>query len=283
MDDAPIPDPESPALAPDHEPHRLAFVPPRGPEPGGAWLHVVTGPNVPAASRGVFELAARFLAAGQRVLVVDGAPRLRLHERFDRAAGAGLREYLEGETPVLDLVQDSGRLGLYLMAHGTPATPPAWEELGPALERAKPYFGRVILALDAEAPAAIGAALAGRRTAGWWSHEGRGTPGYDVASRLGIQCDELDLEEMLMPTLEALENRLWALVTAGRTSDAPGLAAAPAAPAVPEPPAPVESDAAVRERLRFLLWTRRVESEARAPEPAAAPEPAPDPSAEPRP
>ena len=84
-------------------PERLGAVTPRDPEATGAWLHVVSGASVPALSRAVFELAARFLAAGHRVLLVDGAPRLRLHDRFDREARWGVIECLRGEFPALGL------------------------------------------------------------------------------------------------------------------------------------------------------------------------------------
>src|SRR5512145_1986539 len=77
-------------------PMRLGAVSPRDPEATGAWLHVVSGATVPTLSRAVFELAARFLAGGHRVLLVDGAPRLRLHDRFDREPRWGVIECLRG-------------------------------------------------------------------------------------------------------------------------------------------------------------------------------------------
>ncbi|HKQ57525.1 MAG TPA: hypothetical protein VJY35_06630, partial [Candidatus Eisenbacteria bacterium] len=84
------------------------------------WLHVVSGPTPFALSRAVFELTARLLAQGRRVLVVDGAPRLGLHALFERGSRRGLTQGLEGDVPLLTLVQTTDRLGLYLLAHGEP-------------------------------------------------------------------------------------------------------------------------------------------------------------------
>ena len=107
MDDDAIQDP-----TPFPAPGRLGAGLAPAPETTGAWLHVVSGPTVPALSRAVFELAARFIARGDRVLLLDGAPRLRLHERFDREARWGVLDSLSGGLPVLGLVQDAGRLTL---------------------------------------------------------------------------------------------------------------------------------------------------------------------------
>lgn len=252
-------------------PERLGAAPARDPEATGAWLHVVSGATVPALSRAVFELAARFLAGGHRVLLVDGAPRLRLHDRFDREPRWGVIECLRGELPALGLVQDSGRLGLYLLAHGSPAGPTDWTGLGRVLETVRPHFGRAILALDPDAPAVIGTTLAGVHLEGWWprgASEARRATG--IGGRLGIQFADLDLDSMLLPRLEALDARLWSLVAP--PAPAPEIESpesAPAEAAATEPgeaveagePVTLESDARVRERLRFLLWMRRVEAE----------------------
>ncbi|MGH7730024.1 MAG: hypothetical protein ACRENJ_02105, partial [Candidatus Eiseniibacteriota bacterium] len=256
MDDAsphdtvPLPDSGSPSAEPtaatSHDdpreagpgPARLGVVTPRAPEETGAWLHVVSGASVPTLSRAVFELAARFLARGHRVLLVDGAPKLRLHQRFDRESRWGVVECLGDGLPVLGLVQDSGRLGLYLLAHGTPAGPTAWPGIGRMLDEVRPYFGRAILALDPEAPEAIGEALAGVHLEGWWpqgASEARRATG--IGGRLAIPFTELSLDAMLTPTLEALDDRLWTLV-------APAPPAEPAPEPAPEPAAESAAESA---------------------------------------
>jgi hypothetical protein len=267
-------------------PERLGAVRARQPEATGAWLHVVSGPTVPVLSRAVFELAARFLARGERVLVLDAAPRLRLHERFDREARWGVLDSLAQPLPVLGLVQDAGRLGLYLLAHGASAGPADWSQLPRVLDEARPHFGRAVLALDPDAPEVIGQALAGVHLEAWWpqgAREARRTAG--IGGRLGIPFADLDLDAMLTPRLETLDARVWALA-------APPVPAETEAPAVPtEAPAEVSSevttdvpsvaqaasepvvldgDAEVRERLRFLLWTRRSGPEGEKVAPAAA-------------
>jgi hypothetical protein len=285
---------------------RLTFDAPRSPETTGAWLHVISGPSSPVVARGALELAARFLACGHRVLIVDGSPRLQLHDRFDREMRWGVVECLTGEMPVLGLVQDVGRLGLYLLAHGMPAKRTHWPQLGRVLDEARPHFGRLVLALDADAPAAIGEALAGWHLEGWWSERGRRKrPATAFSDRLGIHLAELDLEELREPRLELLDARLWALTTqrveaAAHSAPAPTPNAAPTAPAMtsapavssapvavsPRPalastpvvptahagaPTTLDSDVRVRERLRFLLWMRRIQSEGRRPDRATEP------------
>src|SRR5262249_59532452 len=60
------------------------------PASAGPDLHVVTGPTAAAVTRAALELAARRVALGERVLLVDGSPTLHLHERLDRDARWGL-------------------------------------------------------------------------------------------------------------------------------------------------------------------------------------------------
>jgi len=259
-------------------PERLGAPGVRQPEATGAWLHVVSGPTVPTLSRAVFELAARFLARGDRVLVLDAAPRLRLHERFDREARWGVLDSLAQPLPVLGLVQDAGRLGLYLLAHGSSAEPADWSQLPRVLDDARAHFGRAILALDADAPEVIGHALAGVHLEGWWpqgAREARRTAG--IGGRLGIPFSDLDLDGMLTPRLETLDARVWALaappVPAAEAEAAPAAEVAAEAGAGGTPagePAELEGEPDVRERLRFLLWTRRNASEGEKAVPAAA-------------
>ncbi|MEK7824349.1 MAG: hypothetical protein AAB290_04835 [Candidatus Eisenbacteria bacterium] len=263
---------------------RLTFEVLRLPETTGAWLHVVSGPSATAVARGALELAARFLSGGHRVLIVDGGPRLQLHDRFDREARWGVIECLTGEMPVLGLVQDVGRLGLYLLAHGVPARRTHWPQLGRLMDEARPHFGRAVLALDADAPAAIGEALAGWQLEGWWAERGRATrPAARLADRLGIHLSDLDLVAMQDAKLEALDVRLWTL-TALRagvgTPAAPATDPAPVAPvAVPTVATTLDCDLRVRERLRFLLWMRHIQTEGQRPDPVRAPGAATVPSA----
>lgn len=293
MDDAPTPDPvpcprapiDAPprpsAGEPDPFPPRLGVTPPRDPGTTDAWLHVVSAPSVPLLSRAVFELAARFLAGGHRVMLVDAAPRLRLHDRFDRESRWGVVECLRGDLPVLGLLQETGRLGLYLLAHGTREGGTRWERLAAMLEEARPHVGRAVVALDPDAPPAVGEALAGVHLEGWWPRGGsEARRAAGIGGRLGIPFSDLDLDELLVPRLEALDARVWSLAApsaggAGAPTAEPAAAEdrrAPAAGAETEsaPPAlagaeaevPLAGDRRVRERLRFLLWMRRVESEA---------------------
>jgi hypothetical protein len=253
-------------------PQRLGAAPPRAPEETSAWLHVVSGPTVPALSRAVFELAARFLAGGHRVLILDGAPRLRLHQRFDRESRWGMVECLGRGLPVLGLVQDSGRLGLYLLAHGAPGGTVAWPGIARVLEDVRPHFGRAILAVDPDAPAAVGEALAGAHLEGWWPQGGsEARRAAGIGGRLGIPFGELDLEAMLQPRLEALDARLWHLVAPPPPAEVPGAEPVEAVAAAPAEPVSLDSDPGVRERLRFLLWMRRVETEGRAVPTGASP------------
>lgn len=301
---------------------RLTHETPRVPESTAAWLHVVSGSSPAIVARGVLELSARFLSSGHRVLMVDGGPHLQLHDRFDREMRWGVIECLTGEMPVLGLVQDVGRLGLYLLAHGLPAPRTHWAQLGRLLDEAHPHFGRTVLAIESNTPAAVGEALAGWHLEGWWaSPEGRERrKGDRLSDRLGIHLSDLSLEAMPDAKLEALDVRLWGLVAEGpATAATPGIVApmpltvpepiataahsepitsrlaAIAATLVPPAPAPalvpathatarrlepaaspltvasaLDSDARVSERLRFLLWMRRVQTEAPRAEPAPA-------------
>ncbi len=249
---------------------RAEFVAERSPAEVGLWLHVVTGPNPRAIARGVLEVAAHALARRERVLVVDGGPRLALHEVFEREPRWGLMECMNAEMPVLGLVQYGGRPGLYLLAHGNASRGEGWSRLGQCLDDIRPHFGRVVLALDAQAPRAVGEAIAGRPFEAWWSEPVRRLPraAVDWVSRLGIALCGMDLSHMPEPTLEVLRMRsgqlepaplepAWARVVEAST---PILTSE----ALPGPEEVVlDSDLQVRERLRFLAWMRRVQKESR--------------------
>ncbi len=252
-----------------------------------SWLHVVSGPGPEAIARAVGDLGALFLARGERVLVVDGGRRLRLHQLNGGDERWGLVECLEGGMPLLGALQSGGHPGLFVLAHGAPARAERWERLGALLADARPHFTRVVLALDALAPRAVGEALAGRLLEGWWSERGPALPrsAQALSERLGIALSCMDLPSEVEPLLEASARAAAAppalpagepeaaafeavLRTAGDGEPAPASAAAP-----PAGPPVVASDPQVRERLRFLLWLRRVRAEDRGEAEAPVPQP----------
>jgi hypothetical protein len=244
--------------------------PARSPESTSAWLHVVGAESPEPAARGAMELAARFLALGERVLIVDGGPRLALNERFGRESRWGVVECLTGSMPVLGLVQDTGRLGLYLLAHGTPARRTHWPQLGRLLEEARPHFGRAVLALPPDAPPVIGEALEGWHLEGWWVAEaGAARRRNKLGHRLHVHLNDLDVAALPHATLDSLEARIWTLaagapVTAGasgRPEESAGTAMTPDAGLADDDAPVVGCDPQVRNRLRFLLWMRRLQSE----------------------
>src|SRR5262249_1059473 len=146
----------------------------------------------------------------------------------------GVLDSLAGPMPVLGLVQDAGRLGLYLLAHGSASEATDWSQLPRVLNDARPHFARAVLALDPDAPPVIGKGLAGIHLEAWWRHgsgEARGSAG--IGGRLGIQFSELNLDAMLSPRLESLDARVWAL--AAPPIEEPALATPAEAPAAPVP------------------------------------------------
>ena len=246
----------------------VAFAPARDPGAEGPWLHLVAGPNATAVARATLELSAHALARGERVLVVDAGPRLVLHERFGREARWGLMECLLADMPILGLVQYGGRPGFYLLAHGNAARGEGWASLGQRLDDAKPHFGRIILALDSGAPRAIGDALLGRALEAWWAAPVQRLPriAVELTARLGIAFSGLGLDAIPEVQLELLSARVEALrgrPVAPRLEPmvaVPALAVAQVMAPVPEPVI-LDCDLQVRQRLRFLAWMRRVQSE----------------------
>jgi hypothetical protein len=238
----------------------------RDPGATSAWLHVVTGPSSGAIARAVVELAAHALARGERVLVVDGGTTLRLHERFGREARWGLMECLLADMPVIGLMQYGGRPGFYLLAHGNPERSEGWAAIGRRLDDARPHFGRIVLALDASAPRALGDALGGRALEGWWAAATPRLPAAAIAAmeRLGIAFSGMDLSVVPHATLEVLAGRSrgLALLAPPRPALPEPVASVPPEPA---PPSPVvlDCDLQIRQRLRFLAWMRRVQAERR--------------------
>jgi hypothetical protein len=249
---------------------REPFQAERDPDEALPWLHVVAGPTPASVVRAALELAAHSLARRDRVLVIDAGARLRLHERLGRESRWGLTECLQGDMPVLGLVQYGGRPGFYLLAHGHAALGGTWAGLGRCLDDARLHFGRIILAIDATAQHALGDALAGRALEGWWGAPVTRLPDHAVAlsARLGIAFSGIDLSGLPEASLEALSRRVGAL--AALLPPAPEVMAEPIPePVLPAfvPPAPepivLDCDLQVRQRLRFLVWMRRVQSEGR--------------------
>jgi hypothetical protein len=264
------------------------------------WLHVVSGPDPARIAHAVGTLAGGFVERGDRVLLVDAGRRLRLHERFGGDTRWGLGECLAGEVPLLGAVQAAGREGFFFLAHGAPRHAGPWDELSGLLEETRGHFDRVILALDPKVPRAAALPLGGRVLEAWWAEPGPGLPRSAVAlsDRLGIpfSCFELNwlMEAMREAGPTALEQVPGPPPEAEVADEQPVcLADAVAiAPADPEPgegsvePAETVSrsdeaieaalagsggeavvlgcDPQVRERLRFMVWMRRVRAERRA-------------------
>lgn len=253
------------ALAPLSVDTRLA------PEESLAWLHVVSGPSARRVAHATVELAAAWIARGERVLLIDGGPRLRLHGPLVAEPTLGLSECLQRDVPLLGVVQCVGVPGLYLLAHGAPIPNRVWAGLGRLADDARPHFDRVLLALDMGAPYDVGRALAGRYVEAWWSDSApeRRAGAQSLSERIGIRLRGMELGHESKPMLEALREA----VEARRDAGAPrpeGLAVGadrPApVPAIPPRRTPVimDCDLQVRERLRFLMWMRRLQREDRS-------------------
>jgi len=243
------------------------------PNAAGPRLHVVTGATAMVVTRGALELAARRVALGERVLLVDGSARLRLHERLGRDARWGLLECLAADMPMLGLVQYAGHPGLYLLPYGNADRAVGWSRLGRKLDEVEPHFARIVLALDPHAPGELGDELRGLAMEGWWGvPDGGLAGGADKAvARFGIVFRALDLTDVPEATLEALAARVVALRPPGPVPEpAPVLAHAVASGPLLERPAlePIvlDCDLQVRERLRFLAWMRRLQARNRSSE-----------------
>ncbi len=234
-------------------------------------LHVVTGARPGLVLRAALELAAHRIAAGDRVLLVDGSPRLRLHDRIGRDARWGLLECLAADMPVLGLVQYAGHPGLYLLPHGKAERSVGWSQLGRKLDEVLPHFGRIILAVDSQAPGAVGDALRGRAMEGWWAGGDDRFPraAESAMSRLGIAFSPLSLADLSEPSLEAMASRVVKLRPPGEPADLAPITAPATVELRPAPrptlePIVLDCDLQVRQRLRFLAWMRRVQAEGRS-------------------
>lgn len=242
---------------------------PAAPQP---WIHVVSAQAPANAVRAALELAAHALARRERVLLVDAGSG-RLHERLGREARWGLMECLQGDMPVLGLVQYAGRPGFYLLARGHAARTAAWAGLGRCLDDARLHFGRVVFVIDRSTAREFGDALAGRPLEGWWAESGsrHAAGAAELSGRLGIAFSAIDLSAIPKVSLEVLGERVTALAAAlpAAIEPTPLERAIPdplpvaAVPAAPPEPVVLDCDLQVLQRLRFLAWMRRVQSESR--------------------
>jgi hypothetical protein len=263
------------------EPPRLLRDPERAWRTELGWLHVVSGPDRARIAHGVGTLAEGLLARGERVLVVDAGPDLRLHERFGGDARWGLGECLAGEVPLLGAVQAAGRPGFYLLGRGAVGASGRWEALSAVLEEVRRHFDRVILAVGTGVPNAAALPLGGRVLEAWWAEPGTRLPrrAEALSERLGIPFANLNLNwlthvEREGPEPASGEPAVISAAEAGPvagvappavTTDAAATVVPGVAPGVPDQPPPVLGcDPDVRDRLRFLVWTRRVRAERRA-------------------
>ena len=264
------------------------------------WLHLVSGPDPARIAHAVATLAGGFLERGDRVLLVDAGERLRLHGRFGGDTRWGLGECLVGEVPLLGAVQVAGRTGFFFLAHGAPGCAGRWDELSGLLEVARARFDRVLLALDSKVPRAAALPLGGRVLEAWWAEPGPGLSRSAIAlsERLGIPFSCFDLNWLMKTVLEvepAAPAQTPGVPPSGDEAGAARPACAVDAQAIAladrelaeealEPmavaPGPAEAieavacsggeavvlgcDLEVRERLRFMVWMRRVRAERRA-------------------
>jgi hypothetical protein len=264
------------------------------------WLHLVSGPDPARIAHAVAILGGGFAERGERVLLVDAGRRLRLHERYGGDARWGLGECLAGEVPLLGAVQVAGPAGFFFLAHGAPGRAGRWDELSGLLEDARAHFDRVLLALDPKVSRAAALPLGGRVLEAWWAEPGPDLSKSAVAlsERLGIPFSCFDLNWLMEAMLEAGSAAPVEVPGPPQSAAEVGVAqpvcvtdAAAVAPADPGPGAeafgPAEAvagpaevieavacsggdavvlgcDQDVRERLRFMVWMRRVQAERRA-------------------
>ena len=236
------------------------------PEHVAARLHVLSGADERRVAAGIAELAAVFLARGERVLVMDAGRRLRLHEHLGGDPRWGVSECMAGEMPVLGTVQNLGGTGLYLLARGQAGGAENWSQLGRLMGEARPHFDQIVIALDATAPHAVGEAVRGRLVEGWWAGATDRLPRVAAAlsERLGIVLNGLGLNGSLQAALEAL-SEFRAVITppAELPMEAPREAVPPSTAELPHEPAVLDCDLQVTERLRFLLWMKGIQAEGR--------------------
>ncbi|MBI1799787.1 MAG: hypothetical protein HYR73_08895 [Candidatus Eisenbacteria bacterium] len=265
-----------------------------------ARLHIVSAKDALGIAAAACDIAAPFLAREERVLVIDAGRGLELHTRFGCRARGGLSDCVRGELPLLGAVQSVGIHRFYLLASGAGAPGP-WPDAARVVDEGLAHFARVIVAVDRMAPHACGDALRGRVLEGWWPHSASGhvSGAETLSARLGIALQAFALSPASERLLEALPETIRSMNAAvprgesGAAHDQPraptphvtALAPDPEEPALlevarPSPddpalrrklreamerrgPGVLGSDARMRERLRFLMWMRRVQSESR--------------------
>ncbi|HTK31719.1 MAG TPA: hypothetical protein VL332_07125, partial [Candidatus Saccharimonadaceae bacterium] len=85
-----------------------------------AALHVLSGSESRRVALAALDVAAHFVARGERVLVVDGARRLGMHEQLGLEGGAGTLDCLAGRATLGTCVREVWGEGLYLLPVGLP-------------------------------------------------------------------------------------------------------------------------------------------------------------------
>ena len=246
--------------------HDVAAVPAAAMISSPAWLHVVSGPDPARLRRGLLEAAAALVGHGERLLIVDGARRLRFHDAMRRESGPGLLECLIGELPVLEAIQGGVAENPCFLPRGNPMRPEVWSQLGRLMLELRTRFDRVLLALDFAVPHAVGPALEGLEAAGWWCpDDGASILSAALAERIGIP-----LRNMMLSMSEEVLDEI-AGQSVGAFEAGPGSPAAPIALRERDPwdlgvgsraeSQIVDCDLQVRERLRFLVWMRGVQAE----------------------
>jgi hypothetical protein len=269
-----------------------------------ARLYVVSGESAADVAAGAAQLAAPFIARGERVLILDGGRALKLHAPFGDQPRWGMSECAAGRAPLLGIVQRAIVSGLYLLPRGEDDRD-LWPGATRVVDDALSHFARVILAVDLAGAAACGDALRGRWIEGWWTGAGANQRRRleAVTARLGIAMHPFELELSPDRLLEELPRRIDELRTrlpvaevvrtetarefagahATRGAEAPArfpaeahggppqvataVSAAASGPErerlSPHVTRVVETDVTTRERLRFLMWMRRVQAERR--------------------
>jgi hypothetical protein len=116
-----------------------------------------------------------------------------------------------------------------------------------------------VLAIEPEAPGALGAALRGRQLDAWWAGKTSSFAHREhVVERLGISWSPLWLRETVHKVVElspAPAERPVPLPTPALPVSAPIPTTPPSRPVV------LDCDLRVIERLRFLVWLHRVRAE----------------------